>query len=183
FIEHRWLHGIKGFVAEEAYAVPIGEAKKTREGKDVTIIASSYMTLEASRAAELLSHDDIDAEVLDLRTIKPLDESAIIRSIEKTHRVIVVEDAWQSFGVSAEILALISKKSWGTLKCAPCRLTFPDVPTPTSWALANHYYPKARDIVDSARTMFGLPLLSDKELGIFPDTPMDVPDKTFKGPF
>jgi pyruvate dehydrogenase E1 component beta subunit len=109
-----------------------------------------------------------------------LDEKAIIESVEKTGRVIVVDSGWQSFGVSGEILALISEKAWSSLKCAPCRLALPNAPTPTSWALANHYYPKARDIVNLVRKMFGLAPLSGKEPAA---VPMDVPDKTFTGPF
>lgn len=183
FIEHRWLHGIKGFVPEEAYTVRIGEAKISKEGRDVTIIASSYVTLEALRAAELLAKSGIDAEVLDLRTIKPLDGATIVRSVEKTHRAIVLDDACENFGVSSEVIALISKRCFGALKCAPYCLAFPDVPTPTSWMLANHYYPKAGDIVNTARKMLGLLALPNEGLGICYDTPMDVPDKTFTGPF
>jgi len=183
FIEHRWLHGVKGVVPKKMYTVPIGKAKRLKKGKDITIIASSYMTLEALKAAELLAHDNIDAEVLDLRTIKPLDDKTIIESVKKTGRALVADGAWKSFGISAEILTLIYEKAWGSLKCAPCRLTFPDTPTPTSWALANNYYPRTGDIVNTARKIFGLAALSPEELGIPCDTPMDVPDKTFIGPF
>ena len=183
FIEHRWLHNVSGDVPKEKYRIPLGKAKIVKEGKDLTIISSSYMMLEAIRASEVLKKDGINAEVLDLRTIKPLDEKTILESVKKTGRVIVIDSGWQSFGVSGEILAFISEKMWGFLKCAPCRLAFPDVPTPTSWVLAKHYYPKACDIVNSARMMFGLPLLSDQEQGISSDAPLDVPDKTFKGPF
>lgn len=183
FIEHRWLHNVSGHVPKQAYRVALGKAKIVKEGNDLTIVSSSYMTLEAIRAAEILKKGGIDAEVLDLRTIKPLDQDAIMKSIRKTGRLIVVDGASNSFGVSAEIIAVVSENSWGMLKCAPRRLAFPDVPTPTSWALANHYYPKAGDIVNAAREMFNLSLLSSEELGICFDVPMDVPDKTFKGPF
>jgi len=183
FIEHRWLHGIKGIVPKKIYTVPIGKAKKIKEGRDATIISSSYMTLEALKAAELLQKDNINVEVVDLRTIKPLDEKTIIESVKKTGKVIVADSGWQSFGVSGEVLALISEKAWRSLKCAPRRIAFPDAPTPTSWALSNHYYPGTADIVNVARKMFGLATLSQKESGVFCDVPMDVPDKTFTGPF
>jgi pyruvate dehydrogenase E1 component beta subunit len=183
FIEHRWLHNITGNVPKEKYRIPLGKAKIAKEGKDLTIIASSYMTLEAIRAAEILKKDGINVEVLDLRTIKPLDQDMIMQSVRKTGRLIVVDGAWVSFGVSAEILALVSVNLFGKLKCAPKRIAFPDLPTPTSRALADHYYPRASDIINSARGMFGLSVISDKDLSVFCDIPMDVPDKTFKGPF
>jgi pyruvate dehydrogenase E1 component beta subunit len=154
-----------------------------RQGSKVSIVANSYMSLEALKAAELLEKDDISAEVIDLRTIKPLDEKLIIDSVIKTGRLLVVDGAWRSFGVSAEIIAIVSEKAHQALKSAPVRIAYPDVPTPTSWALANHYYPKSVDIVNAARQMFGLAPKTETELGIHYDVPLDVPDKDFTGPF
>jgi len=183
FIEHRWLHNVLGDVPKEKYRIPLGKAKIVKDGEDLTIISSSYMTTEAIRAAEALKKDGIKTEVLDLRTIKPLDKNTIEESVRKTGRLIVVDGGWESFGISAEVLALAVSNLFGSFKCAPGRIAFPDVSTPTSWALANHYYSKTSDIVNAARKMFGLPLLSDKEFGISFDAPMDVPDKAFRGPF
>ncbi|OGL41484.1 MAG: acetoin dehydrogenase [Candidatus Schekmanbacteria bacterium RIFCSPHIGHO2_02_FULL_38_11] len=183
YLEHRWLHNIFGHVPEEMYRVPIGKAKKMREGNSITIVASSYMSLEALKAADILAKGGINSDVIDLRTIKPMDEELILDSVRRTGHLLVVDGAWRSFGVSAEIIAFVCEKAHSYLKSAPSRVTFPDVPTPTSWALANHYYPKSVDIVNAAGKMFGLPLRSEEELGIFHDTPLDVPDRSFTGPF
>ena len=183
FIEHRWLHNISGDVPKEKYSIPLGKAKIVKEGKDVTIISSSYMTLESIRAAEVLKKDGINAEILDLRTIKPLDKDTVEESVRKTGRLIVVDSAWESFGVSAEILALAVSNLFDSLKCAPQRVAFPDVPTPTSWVLANQYYPRTIDIVNNARKMFEMPEITEKEAGICHSQPLDVPDPTFTGPF
>jgi pyruvate dehydrogenase E1 component beta subunit len=183
YLEHRWLHNIFGPVPEKMYRVPIGQGKVMREGSQVSIVANSYMSIESLKAAEMLEKDGISAEVVDLRTIKPLDEKLIIDSVKKTGRLLAVDGAWRSFGVAAEIIALVSEQAHTSLKAAPARVTFPDAPTPTSWALANHYYPKSVDIVNAARQMFGLAPKTETELGIHYDVPLDVPDKTFTGPF
>jgi len=183
FIEHRWLHGIVGPVPEKMYRIPLGKSRVIRKGRDVTIIASSYMTIESIKASVLLKECGLDAEVLDLRTIKPLDEHAILSSIKKTGRLVAVDGAWRSFGVSAEILSLAVEKCYKYLKCAPRRITFPDASTPTSWALANHYYPKAEDIVRAVKEMFGIPALRKKDKSSCAKVPLDVPDESFTGPF
>jgi len=183
YLEHRWLHNIFGPVPENVYRVPIGQGRVMRAGSHVTIVANSYMSLESLKAAEVLNREGITAEVIDLRTIKPLDEKLILDSVRKTGRLLVVDGAWRSFGVAAEIIAMVTEKVHALLKAAPARVAFPDVPTPTSWALANHYYPKSIDIVNAVRRMLDLPEKTEEELGIFYDVPLDVPDKAFTGPF
>lgn len=183
FIEHRWLHNTLGNVPSEKYRVPLGKAKVVKKGRDLTIVASSYTTLEAMKAAELLEKDGVNIEVVDLRTIKPLDELTIVKSVKKTGRLIVVDGAWKSFGVAAEVLAQIAEKAYKSLKCSAVRITFPDAPTPTGWALANHYYPQVKDIVNAARKMLKLKRKSRQGPGENLDIPLDVPDATFKGPF
>lgn len=183
FIEHRWLHNTLGNVPSEKYRIPLGKANVVREGRDLTIISSSYTTLEAIKVAEEFKKDGVSIEVVDLMTIKPLDESTIEKSVKKTGRLIVVDSAWRSFGVSSEILAQVAEKAHLRLKCAPVRITFPDAPTPTSWALANHYYPQVKDIINSVRKMLRLCKQSRKRPEDAPDLPLDVPDKTFRGPF
>ncbi|MBI3267039.1 MAG: alpha-ketoacid dehydrogenase subunit beta, partial [Chlamydiae bacterium] len=111
FIEHRWLHNISGPVPEEMYRVPLGKAKVAREGKDVTVVAISYMVLEALRAAEVLAEEGIQLEVVDVRTLYPLDETLILHSVRKTGRLIVADTSWKSFGASAEIIALVAEKA------------------------------------------------------------------------
>jgi acetoin:2,6-dichlorophenolindophenol oxidoreductase subunit beta len=182
FIEHRWLYNITGQVPEQIYRVPIGEANVFREGSDLTIVAVSYMTLEAFRAAETLAKAGIKAEVVDVRTARPLDSTLILDSVRKTGRLIVADTGWETGGFSAEIVALAAERLHGTLKSGPKRVALPDCPTPTTPALANHYYPRAVDIVAAAREMFGLPP-DDALLRAAGSTPLDVPDKSFTGPF
>lgn len=183
YIEHRWLHNIFGPVPEEIYEVPIGKARVLREGKDVTIVSLSYMTLEAMRAAEILSGYGIDAEVVDLRTIRPIDGETVINSVKKTGRLIAVDGAWQVCGMTSELVALVTESSFQSLKCAPCRINFPEAPTPTTPALANPYYPRAIDIINAAGRVFGHPERTEEAAGIINETPLDVPDKAFTGPF
>lgn len=182
FIEHRWLYNITGIVPEGIYREPLGKAKVFCEGSDVTIVAVSYMTLEAFRAAEQLARDGIQAEVVDVRTLRPLDTQTILESARKTGRLIVADTGWAHVGFSAEIVALAAEQLHGRLKNAPRRITLPDCPTPTTPALADHYYPRAAHIVAAAREMMGLPV--DKSSLVPPrGVLLDAPDKSFTGPF
>ncbi len=187
FIEHRWLYNTSSIVPEEYYKVPIGPAKVITAGADVTIAACSYMTVEALRAAEQLARDGIDAEVIDLRTLKPFDADTLCCSVRKTGRLIVADNAWRTCGFAAEIVSTVAEAELDALKCPPRRLTLPDCPTPTSPALANEYYPRAAHIAQIARQMCGgraeiLDVLS-ADLAPGGKVPLDVPDKTFTGPF
>jgi pyruvate dehydrogenase E1 component beta subunit len=183
YIEHRWLHGTYGHVPEQMYRVRLGSARVMREGADMTIVSSSYMTLETLKAAEMMAKWGINADVIDLRTIRPLDTETILASVEKTGRLLVVDGAWKSFGVSAEVLAMVSEKVFHLLKCAPRRIAFPEAPTPTSHALAKHYYPRAADITNVGRGMLGFDEMSEEELGVKDELHLDVPDPSFTGPF
>ena len=183
FLEHRWLHHVFGEVPEEKFQIPLGKAKALKEGKDVTIVSTSHMALESYRAAKILQERGIDAEVIDLRTIKPLDEKIILESIQKTGNLVVADGGWKFLGLSAEIIALATEKAFKHLKASPCRVTFPDIPTPTSKALSNEFYPRVVNIVNAANKVLGLPNLEEAELGLKHDIPLDIPDKTFAGPF
>ena len=183
FIEHRWLHNLFGEVPVEPYDIPICKAKIAKEGEDITIVSASYMTLEALKAADCLKNEDIDAEVIDLRSLRPLDEKTIIDSVKKTGRLMVVDGAWRFLSISSEIIAIVVEKAFSALKVPPCKITFPDFPTPTSWALSSHYYPRAINIINQAQELFGLQQKNEEELGISPTGPLDVPDKSFTGPF
>jgi len=183
YIEHRWLHNTLGNVPLEKYRVPIGKAKVVRKGRDLTIVSSSYTTLEAIKVAKLLEKEDINIEVVDLRTIKPLDMATIEKSVKKTGKLMVLDSAWESFGIAAEIIAKVAEKAHHLLKCAPVRIALPDAPTPTSWALANHYYPQVKDIINRVKKMLKLNQNNQKQSGVVSDIPLDVPDATFKGPF
>ena len=183
FIEHRWLYNITGIVPGDLFSVPLGKARIAKDGKDITIVATSYMVMEVIKAAEYLDRDGIVAEVIDLRTLQPLDSGTIINSVKKTGRLLVVDGACYTSGFAAEIITIVTEKAFGHLKVSPQRLTLPDLPVPASPALAKYYYPRAIDIVNSVRSIFNFPKQSEEEAGMVSNIPMDVPDKTFTGPF
>jgi len=182
FLEHRWLHAITGHVPEGHYTTPIGPARTVREGKDVTIAATSYMVLEAIRASEMLEENGIFAEILDMRTIAPLDLPRITASVEKTGRLAVADIGTKSFGIGAEIISTLTEINPAIFKAPPTRIALPDFPTPTSPALAAHYYPRAPHIADGVLRMFGKSG-SQETLQCDSSLHYDVPDRSFKGPF
>jgi pyruvate dehydrogenase E1 component beta subunit len=153
FIDERLLYSFEEPVPQEIYHVEIGKGCIRRQGTDVTIVAVSLMVHEAIKAAQELFNDGIDAEVIDLRTIKPLDRELIIDSINKTGRLVVVDVGWRSFGISGEIVALIAEASFETLKAPIVRVALPDCPAPASIILENRYYPSARDIAQAVRSL------------------------------
>lgn len=181
FIEHRWVQVVKDAVPEGAHRVPLGLARVAREGKDVTLVGISYMTLECLRAAEYLAEEGISAEVVDLRSLRPLDEETILASARKTGRLIVADTSWTFAGASAEIAALVAEKAHGALKAAPRRLGTADCPVPSSPALANLCYPRAEQIAQAAREALGLTTPAPKRAPS--KVPLDVPDPSFTGPF
>lgn len=150
YLPDRWLHGRSGHVPEDTYEVPLGVAAIRRSGRDLTIVASSYLAAEAEKAGEELALAGVEAEVIDLRTIKPLDRDTILASVQKTGRLLVADGGWKSFGVSAEIAALVAEEAWASLKAPVRRLALPDVPAPASRSLEAVYYKHAPDIVEAA---------------------------------
>jgi acetoin:2,6-dichlorophenolindophenol oxidoreductase subunit beta len=127
--------------------VPIGKAAMRCEGHDVTIVALSFMSLQATRAAALLAENGISAEVIDIRSLKPLDEETILASVRKTGRMVVADGGWLSFGASAEIVARVAEKAFASLRSPVLRVALPDVPAPMSAPLERAYYPMAEAIV------------------------------------
>jgi acetoin:2,6-dichlorophenolindophenol oxidoreductase subunit beta len=150
-LEHRWLYEKTGPVPEDPYYIPLGAAAVTREGRDVTLVGVSHMMLEALAAAEILAAEGISAEVVDVRSLRPLDTDLICRSVAKTGRLVVADTAWRSYGVSAEIAARVGEELWGRLKAPIRRVALPDVPTPGSSALEEAFYPGPREIAEAAR--------------------------------
>lgn len=179
--EHRWLFNVKGEVPEGIHRTPIGEARVAREGGDVTIAACSYMVLEALRAAERLAEEGIEAEVLDLRTLSPLDAGAIERSVRRTGHLVVADIGWTSYGVGAEVVSVATERAFDALRSAPARIASPDVPSPSAPALSAAFWPRAREIADAVLAQRGRPPLPEGDLR--PDPPLDSPDPTFTGPF
>ena len=131
YIDDRWLYTHMGEVPEELYAVPIGEGVVRKEGKDVTVVATSYMACQANEAAKILEEEAIDVEVIDLCSLKPLDEKLLIGSVKKTGRVVIVDGGWKTCGVGAGVSALIVEKNFGYLKAPIGRGYLPDAPAPT----------------------------------------------------
>ena len=180
-LEHRWLYGIQDKVPEGIYRVPLDKARVVREGEDITLIGVSYMTLECLSAAEILAEHGIKVEVIDLRSIRPLDSDTILASVLKTGRVLIVDHAELACSVASEIAAMVSENIFDQLKSSPARMGLPDHPVPTSAALADHYYPLANTIAQRVCEI----LKVDVSLNVMPSTNkrLDQPDPSFKGPF
>ena len=152
-LEHRYNFRHKGFVPEEPYRVPIGKGIVRKQGKDITIIAASYMVTEAYNAALELAKDGIEVEVIDLRTLRPLDEELILTSVKKTGRVILADTGWKTGGITAEISALIVEKGFAFLKAPVLRVACPDVPTPAGYTLEEAFYAGMPEIVTEVRKL------------------------------
>jgi len=150
FVEHRWLYKTTGHVPEDLYSIPIGKGVIRRKGEDITIVAVSYMLVEALKAAEKLQQAGISAEVVDLRTLKPLDEEILIRSVEKTGRLLIADTGCKTGSVASEIAAVAAEKAFHLLKKPIRRVCCPDTPTPTSDVLEKAYYPTSENIFTKA---------------------------------
>lgn len=153
-IEHRWQFKHTGNVPKKLYSIPFGRGVVRKSGNDLTLVGVSYMVIEALRAAEKLKEEGIDVEVIDLRTLKPLDEEIIINSLKKTGRLIILDTGWKTGGVSAEIAAMVAEKAYSFLKAPIKRIACPDVPTPASHVLENKFYPDVQEIINSAKKLF-----------------------------
>jgi len=151
YIDDRWLYNDVGEVPDELYSVPIGKGVVRKEGKEATVVATSYMVLEASKAATILGKENIDVEVIDLRSLKPLDESLLFESVKKTGRLVIADGGWKTCGVGAEIAALVAEKAFQYLKAPIKRVSLPDAPAPASSALEKIYYPDADKIVSTVK--------------------------------
>lgn len=149
YIDDRWLYEVSDHVPRGLYSVPIGKARICTHGTDVTVVAISYLVTQALIAAQLLNKDGIHIEVIDPRTIKPLDISTIITSVKKTGRLIIADSGWKDFGVSAEISAQIHEKAFTHLKAPIIRIALPNTPAPMSKTLEEKYYPKYNDIMSA----------------------------------
>lgn len=151
FLEHKLLYNIRGEVPDSDEIIPIGKARIAREGKDITILATSKMVLEAEGAAKLLAADGIDAEVIDLRSLRPLDLNAIKTSIAKTHHAVVVNEGWKFGGYVAELSATIMDHCFDDLDAPVERVAMPDMAIPYSEPLELAVLPSAAKIAAAAR--------------------------------
>lgn len=146
FVEHRWLYKTIGNVPESLYSIPFGKGVVRKPGSDVTIVAVSYMVVEALKAAEKLHAENISAEVIDLRTIKPIDENIIFESLAKTGKLLITDTGCKTGGAASEISALVCEKALHLLKKPVVRVCCPDAPTPASDILEKAYYPDSETI-------------------------------------
>jgi len=144
-----------GHVPGDSYTVPIGVADIKRPGRDLTIATVSLMVHRALDAAEALRGEGIEAEVLDLRSIVPLDRSAIVESVQRTHRLLVVDEDYRSFGMTGEVIATAIEGAFDYLDAPPARLAYPDVPIPYSRPLEQFCLPNADSIAAAARGLVG----------------------------
>lgn len=158
FMFHKTLQGLGwmdqveesvGEVPEESYLVPLGKAKVVREGTDVTIVGIQMMTHQATAAAKILEEKGISAEVIDIRSLVPLDKEAILSSVRKTHRLVVVDEDYLSFGFTSEIAAIVAEEALYELEAPIKRLAIPDVPIPYSRDLEKYVIPNAQKIADA----------------------------------
>ncbi|MEW6606954.1 MAG: pyruvate dehydrogenase complex E1 component subunit beta [bacterium] len=147
YIDDRWLYNLEGDVPEEIYSVPIGKGIICKKGKDITLVSVSYMAIEAIKAAEYLKKEGIDVEVIDLRSVKPIDKELLFESVKKTGRLIIADCGWKTCGFAAEISAMVCENIFEYLKSPIARITLPDTPAPASFALEKVYYPKSNNII------------------------------------
>ena len=152
-IEGRPLFSLREQVPEKMYRIPFGKSLLRRKGTDVTLVALGFLVPIVLRAAERLVEHGVDAEVLDLRTVAPLDEDAILESVAKTGRLVIADPGWKSFGVSAEIGARVAEKALKYLKAPIARVAFPDVHSPTTVKLESLYYPDEGTVVTAVKSI------------------------------
>lgn len=148
FIEHKQLYLTEGEVPDEEYLIPFGKADIKRPGKDVTILTYSFMTLECLKAAEILKEKGIDAEVIDLRTLVPLDEACILESVEKTGHLAVVHEAWKRGGVGGDLISTVIEKAFYSLEAPAKRIAGKNTTVPFNKTLEKLCVPSVADIVE-----------------------------------
>lgn len=173
-IENRALYNIEDYVAEEYFTIPIGKANILRPGKDLTIVATSLMVQESLVAAQVLAREGVDIELIDIRCIRPLDEVTVLKSLEKTGKLLVVDTSWTLCGFAGEIAAIAAEKGYHFLKAPVRRLSLADCPAPVSLPLEKAFYPKPSNIVKAVLSMLGKNTIDIASVDI---------EDNFKGPY
>ena len=173
-LEHRSLYETEGEVPEEMEPTPIGKASVVREGKDITIVATSFMAYEAVHAANELAKAGINVEVVDPRFIRPLDEETILSSVRKTGRLLVADTSWEAYGFASEVAALAAEKAFNALKAPVRRIALANTPAPASHILEQAFYPRASTLAEAVTSM----LDATSAVGDGIDR-----EDTFKGPY
>ena len=181
FIEHRWLHNLVGDVPNKDYRIPIGTSKIINSGRDLTIVSMSYMTVEAIIAVKALKTIGVSCDIIDLRSISPIDYKLIYKSVKKTGKLIVLDIGNSNVSIASEIVSNVSINLFSYLKKPPQILGLPNVPVPTSFNLTKDFYPDAKNIAKIAIKILKLNKSIDK---LFPKSKLhDIPGDWFKGPF
>jgi pyruvate/2-oxoglutarate/acetoin dehydrogenase E1 component len=155
FVESGVLYGWKGPVPEGEYLIPIGKADVKRKGSDLTIVAFSRTVREALAAADTLAAEGVDAEVVDLMTLNPMDVKTLVNSVKKTNRLLVADDSTKTGGISAEIISRIVEEAFDYLDAPPVRVNSPDLPVPFAQPLESQYLVNADKICEAARRLMG----------------------------
>lgn len=156
FIEHRWLFWQEGEVSQEPFVSPLGKAEVIKEGNDLTIVATSWLNAEALQAARFFKKRNINIEIIDPKTIFPLDEETIIKSVKKTGRCIVADNDWLYCGFASEVASRVSEKCFKDLKSPVEKIGFLPIPCPTARHLENEFYPGAEKIIRKVENMLKL---------------------------
>ncbi len=151
FIEHTSLYGVKGEVPDGDFVVPIGKSDIKRAGNDCTIVTYGRMLQQSLEAAKTLANDGIEAEIVDLRTLRPLDIAPVIESVKKTNHAVIVTEEWPTYGVNAEIAARISRDAFDYLDAPVERVGSKEVPLPYAKNLEQYALPWAKDVVAAVK--------------------------------
>lgn len=188
FMEHRWIHYATGHVPEASAPTPLDGPRRSRDGDDVTLVATSYMVFEAAQAADALAGEGVGVDLFDLRVARPLVLDAVVESVRRTGRLVIVDTGWQAFGIGAEIAASVTESCFGALQAAPRRIGLPAHPTPSSPMLAKAYYPSSEEIAETAGSLAGLEKsriakVRETIARNRSDVPFDIPHPSFRGPF
>lgn len=176
-IEHRWLYWQEGDVPKGSFTVPLGEPSILRPGSDITIVATSWMNVEAAKAAEVLAKSGVAVEIIDLRSAAPLNDDLIMKSVRRTKHCIVADNDWIHCGLSAEIAARVSEKCFSSLKSPVSRIGFAPTPCPTTRILENEFYPNAATIIRAIERKLKLPPANLSDENFYSH------ENRFKGPF
>lgn len=163
FLEHELLYTTKGEVPDEDYTIPLGKADVKREGRDITIITYLRMVAVSLAAANALAAEGIDAEVIDLRTLRPMDTEALIKSLKKTHHAVVVEEDWPTCGAGSEIIAQLQEMAFDYLDAPILRVASEDVPMPYSKNLERSALPDETKVAEAVRKTLGRPGFQQRE--------------------
>jgi pyruvate dehydrogenase E1 component beta subunit len=155
FMESEVMYSLKGEVPSGEHLIPLGVADVKRPGRDLTLVTWGRMVHTARKAADTLAAEDIEAEILDLRTIRPLDEAAVLESVRRTHRCLVVQEGWPFSGVASEVIALVTREAFDDLDAPPDRVTNLDAPTPYAKNLEELVVPSAERVATAARRLLG----------------------------